>query len=128
MRSLAADPLPGTNLSVCHSEPYSGAPPRRSHFTRLNGVEYQYPVCFVCNRDVEAFTWCDHPSRATGESFRTFFVACHGDVEVVSLKLDGMRSGQMKGFRIEYAFAPPALDTAHREDADDLDARRTLTA
>lgn len=59
---------------------------RRSHQQRQDGTQYQYPMCFVCRTDVEAFSWFDHIDRA-GEAKRTFFCLCHGEVEYVSLHL-----------------------------------------
>lgn len=88
---------------------------RRSHFTSLNGVQYPYPVCAMCHRDVEAFTWADHASHETGEEMRTFFARCHGVVDTVSLRLEDMRTGELRHFRIETAFAPPPLPAGEAE-------------
>lgn len=84
---------------------------RRSHQADINGVRYQYPVCAICHRDVEAFTWSDHPSHATGEPMRTFFVMCHGQVQAVPMLIAELRI-KASDFRIETAFAPKPLPSA----------------
>ncbi len=86
--------------------------PRRSHQQRQDGVQYQYPVCFVCGVDVEAFAWSDHQSR-DGVLTRTFFCMCHGATETTSRPLDEMRSGQMAGFQIGVAFMPDEEPPQH---------------
>lgn len=77
--------------------------PRRTHQARQDGTQYPYPVCHVCNGDVEAFCWSDHQNRAD-ELTRTFFCMCHGQTETVSIPMATLRA--MRNFRIERAFAP----------------------
>jgi hypothetical protein len=88
---------------------------RRHHQAEINGVRYQFPVCHLCGRDVEAFTWSDHYPHDSKELLRTFFCMCHGEVEHVSLRIADMQRGDMKHFRIDKAFLPPLLDAAAEE-------------
>ena len=92
-------------------------PRRRSHMTSLNGVQYQYPVCDRCNRDVAAFTWADHfehdGDRDGTTPMRTFFAACHGEIDSTTVTQSELRSVEKAtDFRIERAFvkALPAPD------------------
>jgi hypothetical protein len=90
---------------------------RRHHQADINGVRYQFPVCSICDRDVEAFAWSDHFAHDSSDPLRTFFVSCHGEVEHVTLRLSEMKSGEMTHFRIEHAFRPLAPELDFEEHA-----------
>lgn len=97
MRPLPEAPLPGVGRTVPN-------PSRRSHFASLNGVSYQYPVCDRCGRDVVAFTWSDHFEHDGSDPMRTFFAACHGDIESVTVKHAELHNTKGVDFHVERAF------------------------
>jgi hypothetical protein len=101
---------------------------RRSHQAAQNGVQYQYPVCSVCNRDVESFAWSDHSAHADGSACRTFSVGCHGQIESMTIPLDAMKSATPGSFRIEYAFLAPTLDVVEVAPAPKLNRKRIAGA
>jgi hypothetical protein len=108
VKALPAKSLPG----VGETRPDPG---RRSHFAQVNGVQYQYPVCAVCKRDVVVFTWGDHFEHDGTRPMRTFFVACHGEIESVTFAQDEMRDIHTNNFRFVKAFAPKPLPATYVE-------------
>lgn len=110
MLALPQKPLPG----VGNTTP---TPVRRSHFAQINGTQYQYPVCQKCGRDVVAFCWSDHFEHDGHRPMRTFFVACHGDIESVTFAIDEIRDIVTNEFRFAEAFcAKPAVLLPTREE------------
>ena len=99
------EPLPGVGVGKTVPDPR-----RRQHFAQINGVQYQYPTCAVCGRDVVAFCWSDHFEHDQTRKMRTFFVACHGEIESVTFAMDELYDIKTNEFKFAEAFVPKVLE------------------
>ena len=90
-------------------------PKRRCHFASVNGVQYPYPRCALCDRDVAAFTWADHFEHDGERPMRTFFVACHGEIDSATFALDELRRIKTNELVFATAFGPKAIEASEED-------------